>query len=67
MNTTAQCTPYTMNWRLMSKPVMKDMTSTAVGHAAHATESRKIISARADVNMQRAGIRAEIQKNRYLP
>jgi hypothetical protein len=67
ISTTTQCTPYTMNWRLKSTPATNDMTSTAVGHAVHATDNRKIISANADVNMQSAGIRAEIQKNRYLP
>lgn len=46
---------------------MNDMTSTAVGHADQATDSKKVISANADVSMQSAGIRAEIQKNRYLP
>ena len=67
MNTTTQCMPYTMNWRLTSTPAMNDMTNTAVGHAVHATDNRKVISAKADVNRQRAGIRAEIQKKRYLP
>lgn len=67
ISTTAQCMPYTMNWRLTSTPAMNDMTSTAVGHADQATDSKKVISANADVSMQSAGIRAEIQKNRYLP
>ena len=46
---------------------MKDTTSTAVGHAVHTTDNKNVMSAKADVNMQSAGIRAEIQKNRYLP
>jgi len=67
MNTTTQCKPYTMNWRVTSIPAMNDMTSTAEGHAVHATDNMKVISAQADVNIQSAGIRAETQKNRYLP
>ena len=67
ISTTMQCTPYTINCRLTSTPAMNDMTSTAVGHAVHATDSKNIMSAQADVNMHSAGIRAEIQKNRYLP
>ena len=60
------CTPKTRNWDVNSRPATKDMTSTAVGHAVHATARRKSIRATVEIAMQRMGRRQERQKNMYL-
>ena len=44
---------------------MNDMTSTAVGHAVHATAKRKPMSASAETNMHTVGRRQTRQKKKY--
>ena len=58
--------PNITNWLVSRKPATKDMTSTAVGHAVHATARRKSIRATVEIAMQRMGRRQERQKNMYL-
>ncbi|KAJ2966006.1 hypothetical protein NUW54_g13932 [Trametes sanguinea] len=54
--------PNTRNWEVSSTPATKDMTSTTVGHADHATPSKKSMRTSAETSMHIDGSRQVRQK-----
>ncbi len=58
---------YTTNWRLTKRLASRHITSTAAGHAAHATAPRNATSARIAMKSARRGRREERAKKKYEP
>jgi hypothetical protein len=56
-----------MNCRLTNTPVIKHITSTAVGQAVHATAQRKPTRARTEMMSATRGRRDEREKKKYEP
>jgi hypothetical protein len=56
-----------MNCRLTSTPANTHMTSTAVGHAVHATATRKPTRARTAMTSATRGKRDESAKKKNVP